>query len=117
MQAGCLGAAGVLPVEGRRRPTASAPKWRGCATAVGLIDVGTLGKLEVRGPQAAEFLNRVYAGRYDNMKVGMTRYAVMCDESGVLADEGVVARLSDDHFYFTTTTSGSRPPCIASCRA
>jgi sarcosine oxidase subunit alpha len=73
---------------------------------VGLIDVGTLGKLEVIGPQAAEFLERVYTSNYANLKVGMTRYAVMCDESGVVIDDGVVARLAEDHFYFTTTTSG-----------
>jgi sarcosine oxidase subunit alpha len=76
-------------------------------SAVGMIDVGTLGKLDVRGPQAAEFLERVYTGRYARMKVGSTRYAVMCDEAGVLVDEGVVARLAEDHFYFTTTTSGA----------
>jgi sarcosine oxidase subunit alpha len=74
---------------------------------LGLIDVGTLGKLEVIGPQAAEFLERVYISRYANLKVGMTRYAVMCDESGVVIDDGVVARLAEDHFYFTTTTSGA----------
>lgn len=74
---------------------------------VGLIDVGTLGKLEVRGPQAAEFLERVYVSKYAGLKVGMTRYAVMCDEAGVVIDDGVVARLADDHFYFTTTTSGA----------
>jgi sarcosine oxidase subunit alpha len=74
---------------------------------VGIIDVGTLGKLEIRGPQAAEFLERVYISKYAGLKVGMTRYAVMCDESGVVIDDGVVARLADDHFYFTTTTSGA----------
>src|SRR6266478_2407112 len=58
-----------------------------------------------RGRQAAEFLERVYTGRYARMKIGSTRYAVMCDEAGVLVDEGVVARLAEDHFYFTTTTS------------
>ncbi|MBW8370464.1 MAG: FAD-dependent oxidoreductase [Thiobacillus sp.] len=76
-------------------------------SGVGLIDVGTLGKLEIRGPQAAEFLERVYISKYAGLKVGMTRYAVMCDESGVVIDDGVVARLADDHFYFTTTTSGA----------
>ena len=76
-------------------------------TGVGIIDVGTLGKLEVIGPQAAEFLERAYISRYANLKVGMTRYAVMCDESGVVIDDGVVARLAEDHFYFTTTTSGA----------
>ena len=75
--------------------------------AVGLIDVGTLGKIEVYGPDAAAFLERVYTGRFANLKVGMTRYGLMVDESGVIIDDGVIARLADLHFYFTTTTSGS----------
>jgi sarcosine oxidase subunit alpha len=75
--------------------------------SLGIIDVGTLGKLEVRGPDAAEFLERVYTMRYAKMAVGSTRYAVMCDDSGVVIDDGVVARLAPDHFYFTTTTSGA----------
>lgn len=74
---------------------------------VGVIDVGTLGKLEVIGPDAALFLERVYLSKYAGLAVGMTRYAVMCDEAGVVIDDGVVARLADDHFYFTTTTSGA----------
>jgi sarcosine oxidase, subunit alpha len=74
---------------------------------VGAIDVGTLGKIEIYGPDAAEFLERVYISRYANLKVGMTRYAVMCDESGVVIDDGIIARLSAQHFYFTTTTSGA----------
>ncbi len=72
-----------------------------------MIDVGTLGKIEIRGPQAAEFLNRVYTARIDLLKVGGTRYGISCDESGVLTDEGVIARLSDNVYYFTTTTSGA----------
>lgn len=74
---------------------------------VGLIDVGTLGKLEVRGVNAAAFLERVYTGRFTNQKVGTTRYAVMLDETGIVIDDGVVARLDTDHFYFTTTTSNA----------
>jgi sarcosine oxidase subunit alpha len=76
-------------------------------TCVGIIDVGTLGKLELRGSDAAEFLERVYTGRYTNMKVGTTRYALMLDEAGVVIDDGVIARLGAEHFYFTTTTSGA----------
>lgn len=76
-------------------------------SGVGIIDVGTLGKLEVIGPDAAEFLERVYISKYAGLKVGMTRYAVMCDEAGVVIDDGVVGRLAEDHFYFTTTTSGA----------
>ena len=94
-------------VDGRSREQCIHDEARRVRGAVGLIDVGTLGKLDVRGAQAAEFLERVYTGRYGRMKVGSTRYAVMCDEAGVLVDEGVVARLADDHFYFTTTTSGA----------
>ncbi|MGV0026968.1 glycine cleavage T C-terminal barrel domain-containing protein [Phormidesmis priestleyi] len=76
-------------------------------TSVGIIDVGTLGKLEIRGADAAEFLERVYTGRYSNLKVGMSRYALMLDESGVIMDDGVIARMGADRFYFTTTTSGA----------
>ncbi len=75
--------------------------------ATGLIDVGTLGKIEISGPGAAEFLERVYTGRFSNLRTGMTRYGVMVDESGVLIDDGVIARLRAELFYFTTTTSGS----------
>ena len=76
-------------------------------SGVGLIDVGTLGKLEVHGPDAGEFLDRVYAGRFSDLKVGMTRYGLMLDEAGVIVDDGVVARLSPQLFYFTTTTGGA----------
>jgi sarcosine oxidase subunit alpha len=75
--------------------------------SVGLIDVGTLGKMEISGPDAAAFLERLYTGRFANLKVGMTRYALMLDESGVIIDDGVVARLGNERFYFTTTTTGS----------
>jgi sarcosine oxidase subunit alpha len=76
-------------------------------SAVGLIDVGTLGKIEVYGPDAGELLDRVYAGRYSDLNVGMTRYGLMLDESGVIVDDGVIARLRKDLFYFTTTTGAS----------
>jgi sarcosine oxidase subunit alpha len=107
MQAGAWERPEYYAVAGRSRIDCIRAEAGRVRSAVGLIDVGTLGKLEVRGPQAAEFLNRVYAGRYDTMPVGATRYALMCDESGVMVDEGVVARVADDVFYFTTTTSGA----------
>lgn len=76
-------------------------------TSVGVVDVGTLGKLEIRGVDAAEFLERVYTGRFANLKVGMSRYALRVDEAGVIIDDGVVARLATDLFYCTTTTSSA----------
>jgi sarcosine oxidase subunit alpha len=74
---------------------------------VGLIDVGTLGKIEVHGVEAGRFLDRVYTGRFETLKPGMTRYGLMLDESAVIIDDGVIARLAQDVFYFTTTTGNS----------
>ncbi|MDO6459624.1 2Fe-2S iron-sulfur cluster-binding protein [Granulosicoccaceae sp. 1_MG-2023] len=74
--------------------------------AVGLIDVGTLGKIELRGPDAAELLNRLYTASFDNMEIGSTRYAIMTNEHGVVIDDGVACRLGETHFYITATTSG-----------
>jgi sarcosine oxidase subunit alpha len=74
---------------------------------LGMIDVSTLGKIEVRGPDAAAFLERVYTSTFARMQVGKTRYALACDESGVLIEDGVVGRLGEDRFYVTSTSSGS----------
>jgi sarcosine oxidase subunit alpha len=75
--------------------------------SVGLIDVGTLGKIDVCGPDAAELLERLYTGRFAKMKPGTTRYLLMCDESGVVVDDGVAGRLAEDRFYVTATTTGA----------
>ncbi len=80
---------------------------RAVREGAGLIDVSTLGKIEVFGPDAAAFLERIYTGSYTSMKVGSTRYGLMLDEGGIVRDDGVIARLADEHFYFTTTTSGA----------
>ncbi|MET0282068.1 MAG: 2Fe-2S iron-sulfur cluster-binding protein [Steroidobacteraceae bacterium] len=75
--------------------------------AAGLIDVSTLGKIEVMGPDAGELLERMYVGFASNLAPGRTRYAVMLDEAGTVIDDGVLMRLADGRFYVTTTTSGS----------
>jgi sarcosine oxidase subunit alpha len=75
--------------------------------AAGLIDVSTLGKIEVMGRDAGILLDRLYVGVLGNLAPGRTRYAVMLDEAGTVIDDGVVARLDDGRFYLTTTTSGS----------
>jgi sarcosine oxidase subunit alpha len=92
---------------GETREESIAAEVHAVRSAVGLIDVGTLGKIEIYGPQAGEFLDRVYAGRYADLAVGMSRYALMLDEAGVIIDDGVVARFAPEAFYFSTTTSGS----------
>jgi sarcosine oxidase subunit alpha len=80
---------------------------RSVRESVALIDVGTLGKIEIHGPDAGKMLDRVYAGSYANLHVGMTRYGLMLDEAGTIIDDGVIARLGEARFYFTTTTGGS----------
>ncbi|MEM1154555.1 MAG: 2Fe-2S iron-sulfur cluster-binding protein [Pseudomonadota bacterium] len=73
---------------------------------VGLIDISTLGGLEIYGPDAAEFMNRMYTFGFAKQAVGKTRYAVLTNEQGVVVDDGVACRLSEDHFYVSATTAG-----------
>lgn len=73
---------------------------------VGLIDVSTLGGLDIRGPDAAEFLNRMYTFTFSKLQVGRLRYALMTEQAGAIIDDGVACRLHDEHFYVTATTSG-----------
>ena len=75
--------------------------------AAGLIDVSTLGKLIVSGPDAGELLDRLYPNRFSNLKSGRIRYGVMASDSGRIMDDGTVSRLDDDSFYVTTTSSGA----------
>ena len=74
---------------------------------VGLIDVSTLGKLQITGPDAAEFLERIYTGRFHKQPTERLRYGLACDETGTVLEDGVIARLADDHFYVTATSGGS----------
>ena len=75
--------------------------------AVGLIDVSTLGKLIVAGPDAAEFLERLYPNRFGDMKPGRIRYGVLNTDSGRIMDDGTIARLAEDTYYVTTTSTGA----------
>jgi sarcosine oxidase subunit alpha len=74
---------------------------------VGVIDVGTLGKVSVSGPDAAWLLDRCYTHRFGNLKPGRARYAVMCDEAGSIFDDGMIARLDETEFLVSTTTSNA----------
>ncbi|MBI2238297.1 MAG: (2Fe-2S)-binding protein, partial [Actinobacteria bacterium] len=74
---------------------------------VGLIDVGTLGKFRVKGPQAVELLERLYPNRFADLKVGRVRYGVMCNDVGVILDDGTVVRLGEDEFFVTVTTGNT----------
>jgi sarcosine oxidase subunit alpha len=76
-------------------------------TAAGIIDVSTLGKLIVRGPDAGEFLDRLYPNRFSNLKPGRIRYGVISSDAGRIVDDGTVCRIDDETFYVTTTSSGA----------
>jgi sarcosine oxidase subunit alpha len=74
---------------------------------VGLLDASTLGKIEIKGPDAAEFLDRMYTNMFSTLKVGKCRYGLMMNELGFLIDDGVTVRLADDHFLMHTTSGGA----------
>jgi sarcosine oxidase subunit alpha len=74
---------------------------------VGILDYSTLGKIDIRGPDAAEFLNRVYTNAWTKLAVGRCRYGVMLRDDGMVMDDGVTLRLAENHFLMTTTTGNA----------
>ena len=105
---GSVAPALVLPRETAKTFTR---RWRGnawrCANSVGAMDASTLGKIDARGPDVVEFLERVYTHNVGRMKVGRCAYGIMLGEDGMLMDDGVMARLGEHRFYLTTTTGGA----------
>jgi sarcosine oxidase subunit alpha len=89
------------------RETAISAEVAAVRSRAGLIDISTLGKIEIFGVDAAELMDRLYTMRMSNIKEGMTRYALMVDEAGIIIDDGVAARLSQNRFYVTTTSGTS----------
>ncbi len=75
--------------------------------SVGIVDVSTLGKIAVQGPDAAEFLDRVYTNLFSTLPVGKARYGLMLREDGFAMDDGTTWRLSDSNFLMTTTTANA----------
>ena len=73
----------------------------------GLLDASTLGKIEIKGPDAAEFLDRIYTNIFSTLKVGRCRYGLMMNELGFLMDDGVTVRLAEDQFLMHTTSGGA----------
>ena len=71
---------------------------------VGIIDVSTLGKLDVRGRDAGKLLDKVYTHHFSNLRVGRIRYGLMCSDNSTILDDGTVTRLAEDHYFVTTTT-------------
>ena len=96
-----------FPREGEDMDRAVARECRAVREAVGIFDASTLGKIEVVGKDAAEFMNRLYVNAWTKLGVGKCRYGVLLREDGFVMDDGVVGRLAHDRFHVTTTTGGA----------
>jgi sarcosine oxidase, subunit alpha len=95
------------PRDGEDRDAAVARECRAVRTAVGAMDVSTLGRIDVVGEDAAEFLNRLYTNPVLRLAVGAARYGLLCTADGMVFDDGVLLRLAEDHFHLTTTTGNA----------
>ena len=72
-----------------------------------ILDASTLGKIDIQGTDASEFLNRVYTNAWSKLSIGRCRYGLMLNEDGMVYDDGVTTRLSENHYLMTTTTGGA----------
>jgi len=79
-------------------------EYKAVRESVGVIDVSTLGRLDVKGRDAGKLLDFVYTHIFSTLKVGKSRYGVICDDAGIVLDDGTVTRLSETHYFITTTT-------------
>lgn len=93
------------PRPGESLGEASLREARYVRSNVGVFDVSTLGKVDVCGPDAASFLERLYVNRIETLPVGRSRYGIMLRDDGIVLDDGTVTRLAEDRFYVTTTSA------------
>jgi sarcosine oxidase subunit alpha len=96
-----------FPQAGEDMHAAVARECTAMRSGVGLFDGTTLGKIEVVGPDAAEFMNRLYTNAWTKLEPGRCRYGLMLTEAGFIMDDGVVGRMAADRFHVTTTTGGA----------
>ena len=96
-----------FPKPGEDMHAAVNRECRAARSAAGLFDATTLGKIEVVGPDAAEFMERLYTNPWQKLGVGRCRYGLMLNEAGFVMDDGVIGRMAIDRFHVTTTTGGA----------
>jgi len=96
-----------FPQAGEGKDEAVARECLAARNALGVLDATTLGKIDLQGPDTAEFLNRVYTNAWSKLAVGRCRYGLMLDENGMVMDDGVTSRLGDRHYLMTTTTGNA----------
>ncbi|GAA3130181.1 sarcosine oxidase subunit alpha [Streptomyces rectiviolaceus] len=95
------------PGPGEDMDAAVARECRAAREGVAFMDASTLGKIEIWGADAGEFLNRIYTNAFKKLKPGMARYGVMCKPDGMIFDDGVTLRLEEGRYFMTTTTGGA----------
>ncbi|MBZ0124546.1 MAG: sarcosine oxidase subunit alpha, partial [Roseovarius sp.] len=96
-----------FPKSGESKADAYSREVAGVRRSVGLVDVSSLGKIDIQGPDAAEFLNRVYVNNWAKLAVGKARYGVMLRPDGIVMDDGTTSRISEHSYFMTTTTAGA----------
>ena len=96
-----------FPKEGESMQDALNRECLATRESVGILDASTLGKIDIQGKDAREFLGRVYTNAWAKLAVGKCRYGLMCGEDGMVFDDGVTSCLGDNHFLMTTTTGGA----------
>jgi sarcosine oxidase subunit alpha len=96
-----------FPRAGEDMHAAVARECKAVRGVVGLFDASTLGKIEVVGPDAQQFLSRLYVNGFATLAVGRSRYGVLCRDDGFVYDDGVIARIAEDRYHVTTTTGGA----------
>ncbi|HJV54068.1 MAG TPA: 2Fe-2S iron-sulfur cluster-binding protein [Noviherbaspirillum sp.] len=96
----------AYPRDGENLEQAALREALAVRRGVGLFDGSPLGKIEVVGPDAAAFLDLMYVGTMSTLKAGQGRYGLLCNENGVIVDDGIVVRLSEQHFWVNTTSGG-----------
>ena len=98
-----------FPRDGEPMEAAVLRECQAAREAVAVMDASTLGKIDIQGPDAGEFLNRVYTNAFARLPVGSCRYGLMCRPDGMVFDDGVTSRLAEDRFLMTTTTGNAAP--------
>ena len=96
-----------FPREGEDMRAAVARECKAVRASLGIFDASTLGKIEIVGPDAAEFMNRMYTNPWSKLAPGRCRYGLLLGEDGFIRDDGVIGRMTSDRFHVTTTTGGA----------
>ena len=95
------------PVENESMHEAVQRESKAARDSAGILDASTLGKIDIQGSDASEFLNRVYTNSWSKLEIGKCRYGLMLNEDGMVYDDGVTTRLDENHYIMTTTTGGA----------